>query len=190
MVMLSRSRETQTNQPSHSLAAAGRKTKLKRSLVEFSRAYSTASNPVDPTPENLEQWLDAAYPKDENGVSIRHQIDKTMPEQQQWVDDLKAGKICPLAALAFECGLDFDPPVWAEKMRLTLQENAPAAKNGGRIKCPVHLREAMEKLGGVMDANAKSKRARMAAAVANAKSHVVVGNRKQREARNKNKRKK
>ena len=53
-----------------------------------------------------------------------------------------------------------------------------------------NAREAMEKLGGVMDANAKSKRARMAAAVANAKSHVVVGNRKQREARNKNKRKK
>nr|ADD95821.1 hypothetical protein [uncultured organism MedDCM-OCT-S08-C998] len=59
-----------------------------------------------------------------------------------------------------------------------------------------NAREAMQKFGGVVDSNAKSKRARMAAAVANAKSHVIVGNRKQREARakakakNKNKRNK
>eukprot|EP01047_Picozoa_sp_COSAG01_P045892 COSAG01_NODE_4263_length_5198_cov_77.376937_3_plen_140_part_00 len=83
------------------------------------------SSSVDPTPENLEKWLDAAYPRDSNGVSIRHQINKTMPEEQQWVDDLMAGKICPLAAAAFKVGLEFDPPPWAEKLKLALRENSP-----------------------------------------------------------------
>jgi ribosomal RNA-processing protein 12 len=53
-----------------------------------------------------------------------------------------------------------------------------------------NAREAMQKFGGVVDSNAKSKRARMAVAVASAKGHVVVGNRKQREARSKHKRNK
>ena len=54
-----------------------------------------------------------------------------------------------------------------------------------------NAREAMGKFAGVVGGtNILNKRAHMAAAVANAKSHVVVGNRKQREARNKNKRRK
>ena len=141
MVMMSRNSNQEL--PQQKLSAAGRKPKLKQSLTEFSRAYSTPENPVDPTPENLEKWLEAAYPRDSNGVSIRHQINKTMPEEQQWVDDLLAGKICPLAAAAFKVGLEFDPPPWAEKLKLELKENSPGAKTGGRIKCPVHLREAM-----------------------------------------------
>jgi hypothetical protein len=51
--------------------------------------------------------------------------------------------LCPLAAAAFDCGLEFNPPPWAEKLRLALKENSPGMKTGGRIKCPVHLREAM-----------------------------------------------
>jgi hypothetical protein len=141
MVMMSRNSNEEL--PPQQLSAAGRKPKLKQSLSEFSRAYSTPENPVDPTPENLEKWLDAEYPRDSEGVSIRHQINKTMPEEKQWVDDLMAGKICPLAAAAFDVGLEFDPPPWAEKLRLALRENSPGAKTGGRIKCPVHLREAM-----------------------------------------------
>ena len=88
MVMMSRN--SNEGLPAQKLSAAGRKPKLKQSLSEFSRAYSTPENPVDPTPENVEEWLEAAYPRDSNGVSIRHQINKTMPEEQQWVDDLAA----------------------------------------------------------------------------------------------------
>ena len=67
---------------------------------EFSRAASTVENPIAPLPENMEAWLDKAYPRDENGVSIREQIDVTMPEHRQWVQDLKDGKVCELAAAA------------------------------------------------------------------------------------------
>eukprot|EP01048_Picozoa_sp_COSAG05_P044193 COSAG05_NODE_24915_length_199_cov_37.290000_1_plen_34_part_10 len=33
------------------------------SLDEFSRAHG-GDNPIDPTPENLEKWLEQAYPRD------------------------------------------------------------------------------------------------------------------------------
>ena len=71
-------------------------------LSAFALAYGTTDNPVDPTPENFEKWLDNAYPKDKYGNSIRHQIDCTAKEHKQWVDDLVAGLICPLAAKAFD----------------------------------------------------------------------------------------
>ena len=50
----------------------------------------------------MEAWLEHAYPKDENGVSIRHQIDKTIKSEEQFVADIKSGKICKLAAQAFQ----------------------------------------------------------------------------------------
>ena len=52
-------------------------------LSAFALAYGTADNPVDPTPENFEKWLDNAYPKDKYGNSIRHQIDCTAKEHKQ-----------------------------------------------------------------------------------------------------------
>jgi hypothetical protein len=55
---------------------------------EFSRAASTVENPIAPLPENMEAWLDKAYPRDENGVSIREQIDITMPEHRRWVQQM------------------------------------------------------------------------------------------------------
>jgi hypothetical protein len=57
MVMMSRNSNQEL--PPEKLSAAGRKPKLKQSLGEFSRAYSTPENPIDPTPENLESiWLE------------------------------------------------------------------------------------------------------------------------------------
>eukprot|EP01047_Picozoa_sp_COSAG01_P137344 COSAG01_NODE_67848_length_265_cov_12.445783_1_plen_55_part_01 len=38
---------------------------------------------------------------------------------------------------AAEGDKEFDPPPWAEKLKLALRENSPGAKTGGRIKCPV-----------------------------------------------------
>ena len=108
---------------------------------EFSRAISTADNPVDPTPENLEAWLEAAYPKDVNGVSIRHQIDMTMPEHREWVEKLMKGEVCELAYSAFNMAPKFEPPPWAEKMKLKVNEKAGIPKAGARIRCPVHMRE-------------------------------------------------
>ena len=110
---------------------------------EFSRAASTVENPIAPLPENMEAWLDKAYPRDENGVSIREQIDITMPEHRQWVQDLMGGKVCELAAAAFNMNPTFDPPKWAEKMKLRVDENAGVPKAGARIRCPIHLREHM-----------------------------------------------
>ena len=79
------------------------KERVKSSLDEFSRAHG-GDNPIDPTPENLEKWLEQAYPRDADGVSIREQIDVTTASEKQWVQDLVDGKVCPLAAKAF------DPP--------------------------------------------------------------------------------
>ena len=64
------------------------------------------------------------YPKDENGVSIRHQIDKTIKSEEQFVADIKSGKICQLAAQAFQTHTKFNPPPWAEKLKLQLKESA------------------------------------------------------------------
>jgi hypothetical protein len=53
---------------------------------------------VDPLIGNYDERLESQYmyPKDADGVSIRHKIDKTIPEKEQWVKDLIkkiAGKI-------------------------------------------------------------------------------------------------
>ena len=61
----------------------------------------------------MEAWLEHAYPKDENGVSIRHQIDKTIKSEEQFVADIKSGKICKLAAQAFQTHTKFNPPPYA-----------------------------------------------------------------------------
>ena len=37
----------------------------------------------------------------------------------------------------------FDPPLWAEKMKLRVNESAGVPKAGARIRCPIHLREHM-----------------------------------------------
>ena len=92
------------------------KERVKRTLEEFSRAHSTDGNPVEPTPENLEAWLEHAYPKDANGVSIRHQIDVTAESKKQWVADLLAGKICPLAAKAFDPPSEGGKPMRSERL--------------------------------------------------------------------------
>ena len=46
------------------------KERVKSSLDEFSRAHGTEDNPIDPTPENLEEWLEQAYPRDADGVRM------------------------------------------------------------------------------------------------------------------------
>jgi len=113
--------------------------------VCISDAWNVEENPIDPCPENAEAWLQHQYPKDENGESIRHQIDKTIKSEEQYVKDLKSGKICELAAQAFQTQTKFNPPPWAERLKLHLKEQAGPAKSGPRIKCPVHLREALHK---------------------------------------------
>ena len=40
--------------------------------------------------------MEVAYPKDVNGVSIRGQIDITMPGHREWVDKLMRGEIFAL----------------------------------------------------------------------------------------------
>ena len=113
--------------------------------IHIAEAWNVLENPIDPTPENADAWLEHQYPKDENGVSIRHQIDKTIASEKQYVADLKSGKVCPLAAQAFQTQTKFDPPPWAERLKLFLKEHAGPAKSGPRIKCPVHLREELQK---------------------------------------------
>ena len=53
------------------------------------------------------------------------------------------GKVCELAGAAFNMNTTFDPPKWAEKMKLRVDENAGVPKAGARIRCPIHLREHM-----------------------------------------------
>eukprot|EP01043_Picozoa_sp_COSAG02_P077855 COSAG02_NODE_17252_length_1018_cov_0.845484_1_plen_229_part_10 len=113
--------------------------------IHIAEAWNVLENPIDPTPENADAWLEHQYPKDENGVSIRHQIDKTIASEKQYVADLKSGKVCKLAAQAFQTQTKFDPPPWAERLKLFLKEHAGPAKSGPRIKCPVHLREELQK---------------------------------------------
>ena len=76
---------------------------------KIAEAWNIENNPIDPTPENKEAWLEHAFPKDENGNSIRPQIDTTIPSEKQFVEDLKSGKVCPLAAQAFQTQTKFDP---------------------------------------------------------------------------------
>ena len=78
--------------------------------VFISEAWNVDENPIDPCPENVDAWLQHEYPKDENGESIRHQIDKTIKSEEQFVVDVKSGKICKLAAQAFQTQTKFNPP--------------------------------------------------------------------------------
>ena len=55
--------------------------------VFISEAWNVDENPIDPCPENVDAWLQHEYPKDENGESIRHQIDKTIKSERARNDD-------------------------------------------------------------------------------------------------------
>ena len=102
------------------------KERVKSSLDEFSRAHG-GDNPIDPTPENLEKWLEQAYPRDADGVSIREQIDVTTASEKQWVQDLVDGKVCPLAAKAFDPPHKFVPAPWHERLKLQHREDVGVA---------------------------------------------------------------
>eukprot|EP01048_Picozoa_sp_COSAG05_P009997 COSAG05_NODE_856_length_6943_cov_105.649912_4_plen_712_part_00 len=112
--------------------------------AEFSRAW-VKHGTVDPTEENVEKWKEQAYPKDENGKSIADQIDRTIPGEEEWVEKFLAGEIDKLAGEAFNPLTTFDPPPWAESLRLYLDATKAIAKSGPRIRCPVHLREELKK---------------------------------------------
>jgi len=77
-------------------------------------------------------------------LSIRHQIDQTIPSEVQFVKDLKSGKVCKLAAQAFQSQTKFNPPPWAERLTLHTKPYAGPAKKGPRIRCPVHLRDELK----------------------------------------------
>jgi len=111
---------------------------------KIAEAWNIENNPIDPTPENKEAWLEHAFPKDENGNSIRPQIDTTIPSETKFVEDLKSGKVCPLAAQAFQTQTKFDPAPWTERLTLHTKEYTGPAKKGARIRCPVHLREELK----------------------------------------------
>ena len=111
---------------------------------EFSRAWKDRQT-VEPTEENIKKWLEEYYPKDENGVSIAGQIDVTIPGHEAWCDSLKKGEVCSLAGKAFDDRGPFNPPPWAESLRLFLDATKGVAKCGHRIRCPVHLREELQK---------------------------------------------
>ena len=111
---------------------------------KIAEASNIENNPIDPTPENKEAWLEHAFPKDENGNSIRPQIDTTIPSETQFVEDLKSGKVCPLAAQAFQTQTKFDTAPWTERLTLHTREYTGPAKKGVRIRCPVHLREELK----------------------------------------------
>ena len=112
---------------------------------KIAEAWNIEKNPIDPVPENKEAWLENAYPKDENGDSIRPQIDQTIPSEVQFVNDLKSGKVCKLAAQAFQSQTKFNPPPWAERLTLHTKPYTGPAKKGIRIRCPVHLRDELKK---------------------------------------------
>ena len=114
--------------------------------IHISEAWNIEDNPIEPAPENLEAWLQHAYPKVENGNSIRHQIDKTIKSEEQFVADIKSGKICKLAAQAFQTHTKFNPPPWAEKLKLQLKEQAGPARSGPRIKCPLFIYATIYKI--------------------------------------------
>ena len=100
---------------------------------EFSRAWAERSV-VEPTEENVEKWLAEYYPKDENGISIAGQIDVTIPGHEGWVESLKTGAVCKLASRAFANQDYFNPPQWAESLRLYLDTAKGMAKCGPRIR--------------------------------------------------------
>ena len=79
-----------------------------RFTIDRRRVVSTCS--VRESLENVDAWIHHEYPKDENGESIRHQIDKTITSEEQFVADVKSGKICKLAAQAFQTQTKFNPP--------------------------------------------------------------------------------
>ena len=118
--------------------------RLQERYEEFSRAWAERSV-VEPTEENVEKWLAEYYPKDENGISIAGQIDVTIPGHEGWVESLKTGAVCKLAGRAFDNQDSFNPPKWAESLRLYLDTAKGMAKCGPRIRCPVHLREELKK---------------------------------------------
>ena len=119
------------------------KKKADDAYAEFSRAWVKAGT-VDPTEENVQKWKDEAYPKDSDGKSIADQIDTTIPGEEEWVKMFLAGEIDKLAGEAFNPHTTFDPPPWAESLRLYLDTTKGLAKNGPRIRCPVHLREELK----------------------------------------------
>ena len=69
----------------------------------------------------------------------------TIPGHEEWCKKLKSGEICALAGKAFEERGTYNPPPWAESLRLFLDGTKGVAKCGHRIRCPVHLREQLQK---------------------------------------------
>jgi len=76
------------------------------------------------------KWKAESYPKDSEGNSIADQIDRTIPGQEEWVRQFLAGEIDQLAGQAFDPITNFNPPPWAESLRLYLDTAKGMAKSG------------------------------------------------------------